>query len=132
MGDFWLPQSHRDRYQQWQDLLESFRSIAQMPPSDGLTLGPTLQAQFLQVQQFFQQQVGPLELAELDGAIAPRVQAVHTEMQKELRLLAMDVMFLQAARQSVTQQQRQEQLGDRLEKLLGYCQVLLEAERPAP
>ena len=89
-------------------------------------------AQFLQVQQFFQQQVGPLELAELDGAIAPRVQAVRTEMQKELRLLAMDVMFLQAARQSVTQQQRQEQLGDRLEKLLGYCQVLLEAERPAP
>ncbi|AFY64998.1 heterocyst frequency control protein PatD [Geitlerinema sp. PCC 7407] len=127
MGDFWLPPSHRDRYQQWQDLLTACRTIVQGPERDG----PALRAQLLQVQQFFQEQVGPLDLAELDGAIAPRVQAVRTEMQKELRLLAMDGMFLQAARQSATQQQRQKQLGDRLEKLAGYCQVLVEAERPA-
>lgn len=127
MGDFWLPPSHRDRYQQWQDLLAACRTIVQGPERDG----PALRAQLLQVQQFFQEQVGPLDLAELDGAIAPRVQAVRTEMQKELRLLAMDGMFLQAARQSATQQQRQKQLGDRLEKLAGYCQVLVEAERPA-
>lgn len=128
MSDFWLPPSHRDRYQQWQDLLESFRMIVQVPTADGATL----QGALLQVQQFFQQQVGPLELAELESAIAPRVQAVRTEMQKELRLLTMDVMFLQAARQSATQQQCQKQLGDRLEKLAGYCQVLVAAERSAP
>jgi hypothetical protein len=127
VSDFWLPQSHRDRYQQWQDLLAACRTIVQGPETDG----PALRAQLLQVQQFFQEQVGPLDLADLDGAIAPRVQAVRTEMQKELRLLVMDGMFLQAARQSATQQQRQAQLGDRLEKLAGYCQVLVEAERPA-
>jgi hypothetical protein len=86
---------------------------------------PQLQAQFLAAQQHFQHQVLPL------GDAYPMGQPALTEMNRTLRLLAMDVAFLQAARQPITAQQRQRQIGEKLEQLLGFCDVLDAAIKSA-
>ncbi|MBE9138096.1 heterocyst frequency control protein PatD [Nodosilinea sp. LEGE 07088] len=84
-----------------------------------------LQAQFLATQQHFQHQVLPL------GDAYPLGQPALTEMNRTLRLLAMDVAFLQAARQPITAQRRQQQLGEKLAQLLGFCDVLDTAIKSA-
>ncbi|MBD2110795.1 MULTISPECIES: heterocyst frequency control protein PatD [Cyanophyceae] len=83
--------------------------------------GRTLQAQFLLAQQQFQHQMLPL------GEELPSAQPVLTEINRTLRLLAMDVAFLQAARQSTTTQQRQQQMLKKLDQLLTFCQALEQA-----
>ncbi|WOD41187.1 heterocyst frequency control protein PatD [Nodosilinea sp. E11] len=83
-----------------------------------------LQQQFLLAQQHFQHQILPL------GDQTPSAQPIITEINRTLRLLAMDVAFLQTARQSITTQQRQRQLGDKLAQLLGFCAALAPVLNP--
>ncbi|HSM80742.1 MAG TPA: heterocyst frequency control protein PatD [Nodosilinea sp.] len=83
--------------------------------------GHQLQAEFLAAQQHFQHQVMPL------AEPYPSGQPMLTEMNRTLRLLAMDVTFLLAARQPTTAQQRQRQMGDKLTQLLGFCEALEQA-----
>lgn len=90
--------------------------------------GVLLQSAFLEAQQLFQMQMMSLAMDELEPAIATKLQSIQIEINKQLRLLAMDVMFLQTARKSVTAQQRQAQMGDRIQLLLNYCQAILEME----
>lgn len=95
--------------------LQALATLARAPQPDGRRL----QAQFLLTQQFFQHQILPL------GELQPAVQPVITEMNRSLRLLAMDVAFLQAARQSITAQQRQGQMIEKLDQLLGFCEAIM-------
>ncbi|PZU96422.1 MAG: hypothetical protein DCF32_21720 [Leptolyngbya sp.] len=83
--------------------------------------GRNLQAQFLLTQQHFQHHLLPL------GENLPSTQPVLTEINRTLRLLAMDVAFLQTARQSATTQQRQRQMLAKLGQLLTFCRALEQA-----
>lgn len=87
-----------------------------------------LQTQFLTLQQGIQQQVLPLAM---EDTLAPetqlQIQPLLTEMNRTLRLLGMDVAFLQTAKQPLKVQQRQQQMGQRLEQLSGFCQGLKAA-----
>ncbi len=83
-----------------------------------------LQAQFLLAQQHCQNQLLPL------GDLHPDAQPALTEINRTFRLLAIDVAFLQAARQSHTVQQRQRQMGDKLDQLLGFCAALEQTIDP--
>lgn len=113
-------------FQTFQVLLRRVRAIATQAHPDGRAL----QGSFLEAQQWFQQRLIRLETTALDPAIAPLVQTAQTEINKLLRLLGTDVMFLQTARQPLTQQQRQKQLCDRLDQLLGYCAAVLGEDDP--
>ncbi|NJL87784.1 MAG: heterocyst frequency control protein PatD [Leptolyngbyaceae cyanobacterium SM1_1_3] len=84
-----------------------------------------LQASFLQLQQRFQQQILLLPDDALRAEEQTQLQAYQTEMNRLMRLLAVDISFLQTARQSVKQQQRQAQIQQRLSGLLQFCQALL-------
>lgn len=91
--------------------LATFGDICQRPnpnPED-------LQSRFLAMQQEFQQQLLPL--GDDDGLDRGALQPLLTEMNRMLRLMAMDVAFLQTARQPMTQQQRQRQLLTKLAQL---------------
>ncbi|WP_052050855.1 heterocyst frequency control protein PatD [Leptolyngbya sp. KIOST-1] len=88
--------------------------------------GDRLQEQFLLAQQHFQHQILPL------GNEVAIAQPVITEMNRTFRLLAMDVAFLGAARQSATTQRRQRQLIEKLEQLLGFCEALDQAIDDTP
>lgn len=102
--------------------LQTLTTLASAPNPDGRQL----QEQFLLAQQHFQHHILPL------GESHPAVQPALTEMNRGLRLLAMDVAFLQAARQSVTTQQRQRQMLEKLEQQLGFCEVLIQGLVPGP
>jgi hypothetical protein len=49
-------------------------------------------------------------------------------MSKQLRLLAIDVMFLQGARQASTAQTRLQTISDRLTTLIQYCDAIIQPE----
>ena len=112
--------THQQRYQEFKQALEQLKAkVAEtvLKQTDWL-------AEFLLVQQFFQQQIvnfSPDSLAERE----PRVRSYQTEMSKQLRLLGVDLTFLQAARQPDTIHQRQRQISERLTTLIKYCDALL-------
>lgn len=116
-----LPDIHRQCYQKFLEVLEQLQTAAGKQ-SDTLKLRHT----FLEAQQFFQQQVISLDAGELDLDDEPRVRSYQTEISKQMQLLGMDVMFLQAARQQETATARQIQLGDRLKTVISYCDAILQ------
>jgi hypothetical protein len=87
----------------------------------------TLQLTFQEAQTFFQHKILPLDLEFLNSAQAIKIQSFQVEINKQLRLLGTDLMFLQAARLPATQSQRWQQISDRLDMLMRYCDAVLAA-----
>jgi hypothetical protein len=85
---------------------------------------------FLRIQQIFQLQIVPAVSDQEAATGSGQGQPILTEMNRTLRLLGMDVAFLQTARQAVTRQQRQRQMGDRLRQLQQFCQGLRSVLSP--
>ncbi|HIK53741.1 MAG TPA: heterocyst frequency control protein PatD [Synechococcales cyanobacterium M55_K2018_004] len=117
-----LPEIFRHEYKIFQRSLQSLQGLATLANPDIRAV----QAAVLESQQLFQTCVLPLDLELVDGAIAPRLQSIQTEIGKQLRLLGMDVTFWQTARQPITLQQRQQQVCERIALLQQYCAVVLE------
>ncbi|SRR5579883_1029063 len=85
-----------------------------------------LRSQLTALQQYFHDQVLGLPLDDLSPEMQQWIQSYHVEMDKQLRLLGVDILFLQAARQTTTATQRQQQVRDRLHTLRRYCEAVLE------
>lgn len=83
--------------------------------------GRSLQQQFLQAQQLYQQRVLPT-LTALPSEAATL--SYQTEISRTLRLLGIDVTFLQAAKNTLTIQKRQQQMQQRLTTLLAFIREL--------
>lgn len=81
------------------------------------------------LRQFFQQQIIPLADEAADSPTQRRVQSYQTEMSKQLRLLEVDVMFLQAARQPSTANVRVDAIVNRLDTLIGYCNAMVAGNK---
>jgi hypothetical protein len=58
--------------------------------------------------------------------LGSRQQSYQTEISKQIRLLEVDMMFLQSAKQTVTIKSRLENIQQRAETLTKYCQTMLE------
>lgn len=100
-----------------QQELEQFQAIAVQDDSQWM------RTSFARIQQDFQQIVQQFESIDLPHPIP----ACQTEISKQLKLLGMDVMYLQAARLSTTADNRRGQLLDRVETLKGFCEAVLSA-----
>lgn len=111
---------HHDKYQTFATLIEQFRSDAVTQQLDA----PTMRQHLLSLQQFFQQQILPLKEEK------SREQSYRTEMSKQLRLLEIDVMFFQGARQATTASDRLNIISDRLTTLIQYCEAILQQQAP--
>lgn len=74
------------------------------------------------------QGVQAVELGQLEPTLANQVYAYQVEIDKQLRLLELDVRFLHVARQSETAVQRQAQMCDRVRLLMHYCDRLFNSE----
>ncbi|MBD1871483.1 heterocyst frequency control protein PatD [Oculatella sp. FACHB-28] len=111
-------------YQQFQNALRQLKLTVTRSNPDLASL----HADFLEVQQMFQLRIMGTDLDQIDPAVVSQVQSYQTEINKQMRLLGMDVMFLQAARQPTTAQQRQAQMSDRIVTLIRYCDALLGSE----
>jgi hypothetical protein len=73
-----------------------------------------MQADILTVDVDGQTEINPAQL-----------QSIHTEMNRDLRLLNTDLMFLSAAKHQGTVDQRIEQIGDRLNRLIEFCEFVV-------
>ena len=100
--------------------LENLTTATDLEPS-------SLEKQYALVKEIFQTRALTLTEEVLDPALVPRWQSVQTEINRAVRLLQNDIIFWRSARQPATRQTRLKTLCDRLEQLIGYCQVLLQA-----
>jgi len=116
-----LPNLHQQRYQEFKQALEQLQQMVAGAQLDGTRLRQS----FLKAQQFFQQQIVSLNASDLEPTQEPKIRSYQTEMSKQLQLLGMDMMFLQAARQPGTTQERQIQILQRLQTLISYCDAIL-------
>ncbi len=123
-----LPLSHSQPYQQFKHQVETLQTAIAQQSLNASVLKDTV----AQLQQHFQTQILTLNLNELESTMAHHVQAFNVEIDKQLRLLAMDCLFLQAAKQPSTAEGRRHQAGDRLILLTRYCNALLGEEPDEP
>jgi hypothetical protein len=89
--------------------------------------GAALQSTFQDLQQSWQSLL-TLNESQMDEVTISKLQSYQTEMSRLIRLLGMDILFLQAARQSATANQRFQQASDRVSQLLQYCEAVLGEE----
>jgi len=112
---------NHQKYQAFATLLEQLRSDLIANQLDA----PRLRQYTTSLQQFFRQKIVPLADEDANSPNVGRVQSYQTEMSKQLRLLEIDVMFFQAARQASTAQQRVDAISDRLTTLIEYCNAIV-------
>jgi hypothetical protein len=126
-----IPEFYRQRYSNFQTQV---RQVLVMAAPLGGVAGPlaaALKTAIAQLQQNFQSDIlgsydaEGLENQDLDLRMVQRLRSLQVEIDRQLRLLAMDALFLQTARQATTVQQRQQQISDRLEQVDRYCAIVL-------
>lgn len=117
-----LPESHRQAYQEFLRTLLDLQNLSTASNTDAASI----QQNFQNVQQIFQKQVAILTSDEVDPAIASRWQSIQTEIYRAIRLLDTDILFLRSSRQAATTEARLKTVSDRTQKLIGYCQALLQ------
>lgn len=88
--------------------------------------GDVLQGQVAQMGEYFREHLLELPHEGLEPGQWGMVQSLHTEVHRQIRLVATDVGFWRAARRTETVQQRLGQVGDRLETLRQYCDGMLK------
>ena len=111
-------------------LLQTVKSIAQ----DSLTSVDRavvshragIPAEVVQLQLTFREQVLTMPLEDINPTHRAKVQSYQAEISKELRLVGLDCTFFLAARQAETWAQRGQQVIDRIETLIRYCDGILE------
>jgi hypothetical protein len=105
-----------EKYQVLANLLEQVNYNTTVTPVNA----PELRKSVTLLQQMFRQEIVPLP----DGDA--RLVSYRTEISKQLRLLELDVMFLQGARQASTVSERLKTISDRLHTLRQYCDAILQ------
>ena len=119
-----LSMSHSQAYQEFLTLLEKLQENFSLVNNE-IDIKP-VQQEFQAVKIFFQQHIMGLATPPLDEAIATRWQSLQTELYREFRLLGTDVLFLASSRQAATRAQRLQSVGDRLERIKGYCNAIID------
>jgi hypothetical protein len=119
-----LPRSHSRAYQDLLALLTEFASL--LITNEPINSQDYSRQKFRDLSEWFELQITTLSQDDLSMEIAPRWQAVQTEIKREFKLLSTDMLFLSSARQNDTQRKRLQSITNRLTKLIGYCQIILK------
>jgi hypothetical protein len=92
-------------------------------------IGPSLKSQVQQAQICLGQWIDGIDdLAAAAAGPSVRDQRIHmfqVEIGKQLRLLALDALFLQTAKQAATVEHRQQQVRTKIALLRQYCDGIL-------
>jgi hypothetical protein len=130
-----LPESQRSIYQSFRDAVEQFQTMVSQTAGSPINLNRTdpkqntvsteLHSALIELQKDFQGEICALNLDDLSDSEAHRARSIWVEIDKQLRLLGMDISFVQAARQPETLQKRLAQMQERLKMLMSYCEALL-------
>lgn len=112
---------NKQKYREFKTLLRQLHSHI----SSNATNADLLRQHMASLQNFFQQEIVNLTTQ------YPTEQSYQTEMSKQLRLLQIDIMFFQGARQASTVKGRIDALTERLTTLIGYCDAILKTDKVA-
>ncbi|XHX79342.1 MAG: heterocyst frequency control protein PatD [Stenomitos frigidus ULC029] len=116
-----LPPIQQQRYKAFQQALQHMHQMVLLPDVNNIAL----RSEVTNLQQLFRDQLLSLPMDAFSSTTQHWVQAHQVEIDKQLRLLGMDLLFLQGARQVATALQRRQQVCDRLDTLQRYCEALL-------
>ena len=86
---------------------------------------PNLKQSFQQLKITFQTQIMGINASDFDPSVESKIQSYLTETHKQIRLLEMDLKFLQVSHQSTTLNTRLTQIQNRLDLLLSYGEAML-------
>ena len=89
-----------------------------------------IQEAFPPLHQFFQRHIATAQAPETLGTGSNRFQAIQTEVHKQMRLLALDMMFLRKAHSGAKQALRLQQIEQRLNLLQTYCGAIADVLPP--
>ncbi|BBA78819.1 hypothetical protein RGRSB_0202 [cyanobacterium endosymbiont of Rhopalodia gibberula] len=116
-----LPKPHQKFYQEFLDSLIVLRDQVMMKDIDSGRLSQNFQV----AQEIFQNKILELTTENLENSAVSSRQSIQTEIHRMLRLLRTDFLFLQSSHKRRTTEQRLEIVLNHIEKLIGYCQVIL-------
>jgi hypothetical protein len=102
----------------WQQL---FTRLSELPP-DSI---PDLKISLRETIEFFESEIRSQDLDLLPESTAGKMRSYLTESHRLLRLLPIDAMFMGAARNPTTLQQRRQAYQEKLALLLEYCQAVI-------
>ena len=112
---------NKQKYRAFQTLLQQLHTDI----SSNLLNASELRQNMASLQSFFRTDIVPLTTQ------YPTEQSYMTEISKQLRLLQIDIMFFQGARQASTIKDRIDALSERLTTLIGYCDAILKMDKVA-
>ncbi|YAI81354.1 MAG: heterocyst frequency control protein PatD [cyanobacterium endosymbiont of Rhopalodia sterrenbergii] len=116
-----LPKPHQKFYQKFLASLITLRAQVMIKDIDSGRLSQN----FRVAQEIFQNQILELTTENLEASVVSSWQSIQTEVHRTLRLLKTNFLFLQSSHKRGTEEQRLEIVLDHIEKLIGYCQVIL-------
>jgi hypothetical protein len=112
---------HLQEYQKFQQVLLNCREILTLPPID---VGQ-LQQCVVQLQQMAVKIHNEMGLGAVPSATASMVEALQVEINKQLQLLKVDMLFLRTAKQGATIDQRLRHIEERVDLLEKYCEAVI-------
>jgi len=115
---------HMNGYQNFLTILIELE--IKLQPQIAQALPANVKTFWQEVHQYFQTDLEDCLDPEIETEIYHQWTSLHTEIKREIRLLNTDLLFWQSARQSKTQLARQTSCWQRSQKLIRYCQMLLE------
>lgn len=124
-----LSNAYLEKYQQLLRLLLKIQTVG-VDPVEPLTSVMQVDAEnLLELQDFYQQQIFPLVGEDFEEDVSPEIasrwRSLNTEIHRSMKLLALDISLLKAARSPQMQKVRKQGMSDRLSTLISYCQVIL-------
>ncbi|OIP72783.1 MAG: hypothetical protein AUK43_02135 [Oscillatoriales cyanobacterium CG2_30_40_61] len=117
-----LSKSACDAIAQFQNSLKQLDIKVILVPVDPIGLKQSFQ----QLKATFETEIMGISHGDFDPPVESLIQSYLTETHKQMRLLEMDMKFLQASRQSATFNSRLIPLQNRLNTLLSYCEDILK------
>ena len=110
-------------HQSYQELLEKLLQLQKQVREKHIDM-MAINKLYEQGQEIFESKILGVKLDELDCNAIILIQSAQTEINKNLRLLGTELLFLASSRQAGTTQKRLEKVQGIIEQLIGYCQAV--------
>lgn len=124
MIEIMLPIIHMNGYQNFLTTLIELE--IKLKPAIAQALPTNVKTFWQEVYKYFQTNLANCLDQEIETEIYHQWISLHTEIKREARLLNTDLLFWQSSRQPKTQLARQTSCWQRSQKLIKYCQMILE------
>ncbi|MGB5595617.1 MAG: heterocyst frequency control protein PatD [Crocosphaera sp.] len=115
-------------HQSYQELLDKLLQLQKQVREKDIDM-MAINTIYNQGQDIFKGKILSVKLDDLDCNAIILIQSAQTEINKNLRLLGTELLFLASSRQAGTTQKRLEKVQGIIEQLIGYCQAIIKQVR---